>query len=59
MRIHNMGGYLYVALTDDEIHELHVGHDMIWDMLLAKSDDVEQPIHDAMVFLDRIIEEAE
>ena len=58
MRIHNMGDYLYVALTDDEIHELHVGHDMIWDILLA-NENVKRPIQNAMIFLDLIIKEAE
>ena len=58
MRIHNMGDYLYVALTDDEIHKLHVGHDMIWDILLA-NENVKRPIQNAMIFLDLIIKEAE
>jgi len=58
MQIHNMGDSLYVALIDDDVHKLRVGRDMIWDILLAKGD-VGQPIHDAMMFLDWIIKEAE
>jgi hypothetical protein len=53
-----MGDSLYVALTDDEIHKLRVGYDMIWDVLLA-NENVERPIQNTMIFLDLIIKEAE